>query len=176
MRKERCFLNLFAFTVCAGLIGYALYAQHVLGLEPCPLCILQRVGVIALGLIFLIAGLHRPRTWGAYVYAVSILIVSITTIGLSARHLYLQHQPPGSVPACEAPLGVLLEFKPLLVVLRDVLTGSGECQKLDWALLGLSMPAWVLICVTLLGALGIIANLSSGRAPRPVPQAHDIST
>ena len=61
-------LNLAAFLICAGLIAYALYAQFHLGLDPCPLCIFQRIGIAAVGVIFLIAALHDPRAWGSRIY------------------------------------------------------------------------------------------------------------
>jgi disulfide bond formation protein DsbB len=151
-------LNLAACLACAALVAYALYAQHVLQLEPCPLCIFQRVGIIALGVIFLVAGLHNPRSWGSYVYVALISLGSLATVGVSARHLYVQSLPPGSVPSCDVPLEVLLQFKPLLEVVRGVLIAGGECQEVNWRFLGLSMPAWVLICALLLGVLGVKVN------------------
>lgn len=163
MLNNRRLLNLAGFVACAALMGYALYAQHVLGLEPCPLCIFQRIGVIALGVVFLVAALHNPRGWGAYVYAGLIGVAALATAGVSARHVYVQSLPPGSVPSCGAPLDVMLQFTPLLEVIRKVLVGGGECQEVNWTFLGLSMPAWVLICAVLLGAFGVAANVRRTR-------------
>jgi disulfide bond formation protein DsbB len=159
MLNNRRLLNFAGFAACAALMGYALYAQHVLGLDPCPLCIFQLIGVIAMGVVFLVAALHHPRKWGAYVYAGLIALTALATIGVSARHLYVQSLPFGSVPSCGAPLNVLLKFTPLLEVIKRVLIGGGECQQVNWTFLGLAMPAWVLICAVLLGALGLFANL-----------------
>lgn len=154
----RRLLNLAGFLICAGLIAYALYAQLDLGLDPCPLCIFQRIGIIILGVVFLIAALHNPRRWGARVYAVLIAIAALATIAVAARQVYLQHLPPGAVPSCGAPLSTMLKFMPLTTVIRKVLTGSGECGIVNWTFLGLAMPAWVLIWAAFLGATGLIVN------------------
>ncbi len=154
----RRLLNLAGCLICAGLIAYALYAQFDLGLDPCPLCIFQRIGIIILGVVFLIAALHNPRRWGARVYAILIAIAALATIAVAARQVYLQHLPPGAVPSCGAPLSMMLKFMPLATVIRKVLTGSGECGIVNWTFLGLAMPAWVLIWAAFLGATGLIVN------------------
>jgi protein dithiol:quinone oxidoreductase len=169
--KNRRLANFLGFLACVALLGYALYAQYELGLEPCPLCIFQRIGVAMLGVVFLIAALHHPKGWGARVYAVLIAIAALVTIGVAGRHLYVQHLPPGTLPSCGAPLEILLKFTPVTQVIRTVLTGSGECSEVTWRFLGLAMPAWVLICALILGAFGVTANLGArqtarGGAPR----------
>ena len=156
---DRRLVNVAGFAVCAALSAYALYAQYHLGLEPCPLCIFQRIGVALMGLVFLVAALHHPSGRGAYLYAFLIALASLATVGVAARHLYVQSLPPGSLPSCGAPLAVLLKFTPLLEVIRKVLTGSGECSEVNWRFLGLTMPAWVAIFAFLLGTVGVLANL-----------------
>ena len=151
-------LNTIGFLACAALMAYALYAQHVLGLDPCPLCIFQRVGIIALGVVFGLAALQNPKRWGSYVYVALIAVAALATIGVSARHLYVQSLPAGSVPSCGAPLAVLWQFTPKLELIRKVLAGGGECQEINWRFLGLAMPAWVLISALFLGAFGVFAN------------------
>lgn len=150
--------NFAGFLICAGLIAYALYAQFHLGLDPCPLCIFQRIGIVALGIVFLIAALHNPRRAGARVYAVLIGIAALATIAVAARQLYIQHLPPGTIPSCGAPLSMMLKFMPLTAVIRKVLSGGGECGMVNWTFLGLAMPAWVLIWAAFLGAMGAVAN------------------
>jgi disulfide bond formation protein DsbB len=152
-------LNSMGFLICAGLIAYALYAQFHLGLDPCPLCIFQRIGIAALGIVFLVAALHDPRDGGARVYATLIAIAALATVAVAARQLYLQHLPPGAVPSCGAPLSMMLKFMPLTTVIRKVLTGSGECGIVNWTFLGLAMPAWVLIWAAFLGLGGFVANV-----------------
>jgi disulfide bond formation protein DsbB len=150
--------NLLGFLACVALIGYALFVQHVQGLEPCPLCILQRVAVIAVGALFLLACLHDPGDGGARAYGLLIDLGSLAGIGVAARHLWIMAQPPGAVAECGASLDYMLDVLPLHEVLGKVLTGSGECAKLDWQLLGLSMPAWVLIALVAVGTWGIAVN------------------
>jgi protein dithiol:quinone oxidoreductase len=151
-------LNLFGFVVCAAMLTYAYHVQHQLRIEPCPLCIFQRIGIAFLGLILLFAGLHVPRRVGALVYGVLVAMASLTTAGVAARHLWIQHLPAGAVAACGASLQFLLKIFSLTEVITKVLTGSGECHEINWSMLGLSMPAWVLMAALGLGALGVYAN------------------
>jgi len=155
-------LNLLGFVCCVGLLGYAWYAQGVLRVEPCPLCIFQRIGVALTGLVFLVAGLHAPRGWGARVYGCLIALAAVATMAVAARHGWIQHLPEGAVPACGAGLKFLMEEFPVAEVVRKVLNGSGECHAVNWTFLSLAMPTWVLLCAVALGLLGLYANL---RAP-----------
>ena len=147
------------FAVCVGMLAFALYAEKVMKLEPCPLCMFERVGIALLGIAFLLAALHHPRgTAGARGYAALIGLATLVPAGIATRHVYIQSLPPGTVPSCGATLDYMLEVFPLLEVVRQVMTGGGECAKIDWTLLGLSMPAWVLIAALGLGVVGIAAN------------------
>ncbi len=162
---SRRLANGLGFLACVALMGYALYAQHVLGLAPCPLCIFQRVAVIAVGAVFLIAALHDPGTLGARIYGGLILLTAACGIGIAGRHVWIQAQPPGTVAACGADIDLLQDIMPITQVITKVLTGSGECGKIDWTFLGLSMPWWVLISLATLGAWGAIVNFRRiGRA------------
>lgn len=156
--------NGLGFLACAALMAYALYAQHVLGLEPCPLCIFQRVAVISVGVLFLVAALHAPGAKGARVYGVLQLIAVLAGIAISSRHIWIQAQPPGTVAACGADLNYLLDIMPVTDVITKVLTGSGECGRVDWRLLGLSMPWWVLFSLVALGAWAALVNFRSRQA------------
>ncbi len=151
--------NLVGFAACAALLAYAYYAQYVLHLEPCPLCIFQRVGVFSIGVVFLIAAAHDPVSWGRRLYASLLAAAALATIGVALRHLYVQHLPEGSVPACGASLDFMLKVFSLNEVLVKVLTGSGECARVTWQFLGLAMPAWVLLAAVALGAYGVWNNL-----------------
>ncbi len=155
---KRRTLNLAGFLWCAGLMAYALFAQYGLQEEPCPLCILQRVAVIAVGAAFLVAWLHHPRGLGARVYGVLVLLAVLAGIGVASRHLWILNQPPGSVAECGASLDYMMDVLPLHEVLAKVLSGSGECAKVTWRFLGFSMPFWVLLNLLGLAALGLFAN------------------
>lgn len=140
------------------MLGYALYAQYGLGLEPCPLCIFQRITILALACVFLAAALQNPRGGGRYVYAGLVGLAALATAALAIRHLYIQSQPPGSIPSCGAPLGIMLQYSPLTEVVRKVLTGGGECSQVNWSFAGLAMPAWVLLAALVLAVAGVLAN------------------
>ena len=157
-------LNCLGFAVCVALLGYAWYAQATLHLEPCPLCIFQRVGVAAVAVLFLLAALHDPRRWGARIYGALLLAAALATMAVAARHLWIQHLPEGAVPACGATLSYMLEVFPVSDVIRKVLSGSGECARISWSFLGLSMPGWVLLAAAGLGTFGAYANVFSRRA------------
>jgi len=147
-------LNLVGLACCAGLMSFALYAQHVLLLEPCPLCILQRIAVISLGIVFLVAALQDPQGWGRWVYAVLVLLVTATGTGIAGWHWHLQTLPPSEVPACGPGLQYMMQNFPLADALSMVFKGSGECAEVSWSFLGLSMPAWVVVWLAGLGLAG----------------------
>lgn len=144
--------------VCAGLMGYALYAQHGLGLEPCNLCVFQRLAVIAMGIVFLLAAIHRPSVLGGRIYAGLLAIAAAGGALVAGRHAWLQSLPADQVPECGPGLEYLLEAFSLGEALSKVFAGSGQCAEVVWSFLGLSMPMWVLIMVTLTGGLGIWWN------------------
>jgi disulfide bond formation protein DsbB len=156
--SSRRLVNGSGAVACFAMLAFALYAQYELGLEPCPLCIFQRVGILLLGFVFVAAALHHPRAQGRYVYAALIGSAALVTAALATRHLYIQSQPPGSIPSCGAPLAVMLKFSPFSEVLRKVITGGGECSQINWSFAGLAMPGWVLIAALALGIAGILAN------------------
>src|SRR5690606_2421943 len=126
--------------------------------EPCPLCIFQRVGVLAAGLLFLVAAIHGARRAGRRVYGVLIVLATAAGAAVSARHVWLQSLPPDQVPACGPGLAYMMDVFSFGETLRMVFTGSGECANVDWSFLGLSMPAWVLICFVALGVFGAWNN------------------
>ena len=164
MKLDRRLVNWAGFLACAAMMGYALYAERVLGFEPCPLCMFQRVGVVILGAMFLIAALHNPRSIaGARVYAALLALAAAFPLYVSGRHVYIQRLPFGSVPACGASFDYMMDVFPLMTVVQKVLTGAGECQKIDWSLLGLSMPAWVFLSVFAITVVGVWSNARSSQ-------------
>ena len=151
-------VNGMGLAACVLLLAYALDAQYVLGLEPCPLCVFQRVAVAGLAAVFAVALLHASRGAGARVYALLLGAVALAGMGVAGRHVWLQSLPPDQVPACGPGLDYMMEYLPLRDTLSMVLGGSGECAEVDWALLGLSMPAWVFIALAALGGAGLVLN------------------
>ncbi len=133
------------FLVCAALIGWALWLQYGEGLEPCPLCIFQRIAVIATGVVFLIAAIHNPGRTGASVYAGLTFIVAGLGAAIAAWQVWIQGQPKGTVAACGMGLNYMLETMPLTDVIGKVLKGSGECAEQGWLFMGLAIPSWTFV-------------------------------
>ena len=136
---------LLGFLVCAGLMGWALWLQFGEGLEPCPLCMFQRVAVCAAGGVFLIAFFQNPRRAGAAVYAFLLLLVAGAGAGLAGRQVWLQALPKDQVPACGMGISYMLDTLPFSQVIIKTLTGSGECAEKGWVFLDLSIAGWSLV-------------------------------
>ena len=162
--KQRWWFLLLALWPVA-LVAYALYMQHVEFLDPCPLCILQRVAYLAAALFALLAFIQGAtggwrRLWiGAYALAAGI------GAGIAAWHVRLQHLPPDKVPDCGPGLDYMLENLPLWNVLQQVFQGSGECADIVWTFLGLSMPCWslVMFLAMLVAAIWLLIRTDSAR-------------
>ena len=136
---------LLAFIASLGLIGTALYMQHVIHLEPCPLCIFQRVFVMAIGGVALLGALHNPGRIGRALYATLIGLLALGGGAVASRQVWLQHLPADQVPECGPSLDYMLEAFPLNQTLQLVFKGSGECAEVDWTLLGFSIAEWMLV-------------------------------
>ena len=136
---------LLGFAVCAALMGWALWLQYGLNLDPCPLCSLQRIAVIAIGIVFLVAAIHNPGRLGAGIYAGLTVIIGLFGAVTAMRHVWIQSLPKDEVPACGMGLNYMLETMPLADVLGKVFKGSGECAETGWLFLGLAIPAWTLV-------------------------------
>ncbi len=156
---------LLGFLFCVGLMLSAFYFQFVGQLDPCPLCISQRVMVVAVGLVMFAAWVHDPGPWGVNVYAVLGALTALGGASISARHVYIQHLPAAEVPACGPGLSYMFEYFPLSDTLRAMVTGTGDCAKVDWTLLGLSMPVWVLLCFLGLAGMSFLQIWNSGTRP-----------
>ncbi|WP_114650108.1 disulfide bond formation protein B [Pseudothauera hydrothermalis] len=144
------FLALFLF--CIGLLGFGLYLQHVQGLEPCPMCIMQRYALALVGMIALLGALHGPRKAGARVYAALILLVSLAGGGVAARQSWIQRFPP-DIPECGPGLEFMVESFGLADALPMIFRGAGECTAIDWTFLGLSIANWSLVNFVLIALL-----------------------
>jgi disulfide bond formation protein DsbB len=114
--------------------------------------------VITAGVLFLLAMLHDPGDRGARAYGVLIDLAALAGIAVAARQIWIIAQPPGSVAECGASLDYMMAVLPLHEVLGKVLTGSGECSKVDWTFLGLNMPTWVLMALVVVGTWGLAVN------------------
>ena len=154
---------LVAAAICFALVGFAIFSQLQWGLDPCPLCIFQRLAFVGLGVVLLAAGVFAPRApWGRRVWSLLVTVAAGSGIAISARHVWLQLFPP-PIPACGPPLDFLRDTLSTGHLIRRVLTGTGDCGTMDWSFLGLSMPMWALAWFVLLGAWALYAGFSRSR-------------
>lgn len=155
LKKPRT-LNAIGLASCIALIATAFYMQYVMGLDPCPLCMTQRIVIYVLAAVFLIALLHNPRITGQRIYAGLISLFALTGAAFASRQLWLQSLPADQVPACGPSLEYMIDVLPWMDVLSVMMRGTGDCAKVAWTFLSLSIPAWTLIafgCFALLGLM-----------------------
>jgi protein dithiol:quinone oxidoreductase len=139
------------FLACASLIGFSiLILQEKMGLEPCPMCILQRYAFVAVGIVALVAAIHGPtRGFALKLYAVAIALFAMVGGGTAIRHSWLQHNPP-KTQSCGQELEFYLQNFPLAQALPKIFAGTGDCAEVQWKFLGLSIPEWALVWFVLL--------------------------
>ena len=144
-----------ALLVCAGLLAFALYLQHVQGEDPCPLCILQRIAFMGMMAVFAVGALHGPGRRGAIVYSSVAVVIAVIGGGIAGRQVWLQMLPPDRVPACGPGLEYMLDRFPLTQALQKIFAGSGECAEAGWRFLGLTIAGWSLVWFVVLGGFAI---------------------
>ena len=130
---------------CIALMVFGLYLEYVQGLEPCPLCVFQRIAYILIGLIALIGATHNPKDLFLVIYKFLIIITAITGALIAGRQVWLQHLPPELVPECGPGLDYMLNVFPLSDAIKMILSGSGECAEVQWRFIGFSIAEWSLI-------------------------------
>jgi len=138
------------FLACICLLGFGLYLEHIKGLEPCPLCVFQRIAYILIAMIALTATLQRPAEVSNRIYCGLITLIAFAGAGIAGRQVWLEHLPADQVPECGPGLEYLLESFPLGQALKMILSGSGECAEVQWRFIGLSIAEWSLICFLIL--------------------------
>ncbi len=128
--------------LCGAMLTIALVMEFVLGLVPCPLCMMQRIWFLLAGAVTYISLLHNPR-WGIY----PLLTIFACCVGgyFSIKQLWLQSLPADQVPACGPDLQYMLEAFPLSQLLTAMTSGTGECASVSWSFLGLSIPGFALL-------------------------------
>ena len=150
------YLFLIGLATCATLIISAFYLQYVEGLEPCPLCMAQRIMIYLASALFLLGASHNPQQTGRRIYAAIILLANLGGAGLASRQLWLQSLPKDQVPACGPDLSYMLEVFPWQEIITVMLRGTGDCAEVQWTFLGLSIPGWSLLWFVILAALALI--------------------
>jgi len=153
------------FLICGVLLGFGYYLQYARNLDPCPLCMVQRLFFFALAVVALIAAIHNAERLGTRIYGATIMLLSSGGALTAGRQVWLQHLPPERVPECGPGLEFMLRAYPLLETLEMLLRGSGECAEVVWTFLGLSIPEWALVWFSLSIAAAIAMLIASRRHP-----------
>ena len=158
---------LLGFLACVAVVGYAIWTQFNLGLEPCNLCIFQRVAFAGLALVFLLGAIHGPRgAAGRRWYGLFGLIAAMVGIYIAGRHVWVQSLASDQVPSCGPPLSFMSETLGWMQTVQKVLTATGSCGTIDWTFLGLAMPAWSLICFIVLALWALFAGFCARKPAR----------
>ncbi|MEP6588037.1 MAG: disulfide bond formation protein B [Polaromonas sp.] len=148
---------------CVALLAFGLYLQHVVGLEPCPMCIVQRYALV---LVALVSGLSAISSNRNIWIAGSSLLVLLSGFGafVAARQSFLQWYPP-EIASCGRDFYGMIETFPLQRAIPMIFKGSGDCSTVDWTFLGGSIANWSFVCFVVIGliALTLIARLSRQR-------------
>ncbi len=152
----------YIYVACFGLLVFGLYLQHFQGLEPCPLCIFQRIAYIAVGIVAFIAAIHGPKKIFSIIYFSIIDLFALCGAVIAGRQVWLQHLPEDKVPACGPGLEYMMDVFPFMEMLSMVFQGSGECAEVQWTFLGFSIAEWSLlmfVLIILTCTIGTIMNL-----------------
>jgi len=143
------------FIACASLLAFGYYLQYVEYLEPCPLCMVQRLAYLLIAVTTLTGAIHNPGRIGTLLYSSILDLVALFGAAVAARQVWLQHLPADRVPECGPGLDFMLETYPFLDVIKTLIHGTGDCAEVVWTFLGFSIPEWSLVVfITIL-----VANL-----------------
>jgi disulfide bond formation protein DsbB len=151
------------FLICLGLLGFALYLQHGQGLDPCPWCVVQRLGFLLVGLIALVGALHRPGPIGTVVYSTFGLAAAAAGAAASVYHVYLQSDPARAAKCVGSPVERILDQLDVGSMIPPLLQYGGPCTLQPWSFLGLSIPGWALVWFVLLAAAFVAAPFVAKR-------------
>lgn len=157
-------MSLGGFLACVIGMAFALYLEHFKGYEPCPMCIFQRVAMIAAGVFFLAGALHGPLGVLRWLWSGLAGLASAVGAGIAGRHVWLQSLPEDLRPACGPTLDYLMDFMPLTEVVSTILKGDGNCAIIDAQWLGISLPGWTLVAFVGIGLLAVLSPVVAARA------------
>ena len=160
-------IYILGFIACASLLGAAYYFEYALYLDPCPLCIMQRIAVLLLALVFLVGALHNPLTvLSRRIYCSLGLLAGLFGSGLAGRHVWIQNLPADEVPTCGPSLEYMVDALPIAELIGVMLRGNGNCAEAVWSFLGLSMPQWTLVWFVGFTVGGIYLIYLVGKDPK----------
>lgn len=129
---------------CVAMLAFGYYLQHVVGLEPCPMCVVQRYAIILIAVLAIITPARRK--YGMFLTGnVLLIITALAGAFVAARQSWLQWYPP-EIASCGRDIYGMIETFPLQKVLPMIFKGSGDCTKIDWTFLGGSIANWSFVC------------------------------
>lgn len=154
MRRRQRWGHGAALFVCAALLAGAYGLEWLGGLEPCPLCMVQRLVFAGLAVAFLAGFLHGATGWGRFVHGGLVAVLGAAGSAVAGRHLWLQSLPADEVPACGPGLDYMMDAFGLAETAAMVLAGSGECAEVH-TVLGVTLPGWTLVAYIVLALWGL---------------------
>lgn len=144
-------IQTFNATLTLLVLFASFYFQYVVGLVPCPLCVMQRICVF---LLLAVMGLSFRTLKKAHIINLLQIIIACAGLFFALRQLWLQSLPVGEAPACMPGLDVLIRYFPWQTVVKTLLWGSGDCAEVNWSMLGISMPGWCAIYFLFMALMG----------------------
>ncbi|MGO2511252.1 disulfide bond formation protein B [Marinomonas polaris] len=159
--SARRFHGLVAFAAFA-LLAVAFYMEYQMGLEPCPLCMLQRIVFFCVGVVSLISALTASEK-ARKVFSWLVVVLSFAGAALAIRHLYLQSLPMDELPACLPGLSYMFEVFPWQEIMQAMVMGTGECGDVVWTLFGISIPGWTLVAFIGIAIINIVIALRANK-------------
>ncbi len=151
------------FLACVGLMAVGFYLQYQLGLEPCPLCMVQRVFFVAFGLVCLIAALHGPARGGRRAYSVVALLMAACGAATAGRQVWLMTVPADQLPSCLPGLEYMLQSgQPWMQIIGTILHGSADCTEVKWTFMSMSIPEWSLLAFCGMAVFALFQLLRRG--------------
>lgn len=150
---------------CALLLSFGYYLQYAKGLQPCPLCVVQRGFFYLVMAVFVLLTIHQPKNIFSKIYPAIAFLFAAGGAATAGRQVWLQSLPADKVPACGPDLAFMLENFPLTRTLEKLFAGSGECAAVDWTFLGLSIAGWSLAWFAFFCAYAAWLAVRAMRAP-----------
>lgn len=140
--------------LCISLLAFGMYLQHVVGLEPCPMCIVQRYAMVLVALVALLGAAWPSQRLGAGIAAAGVVLLAGAGAFVAARQSFLQWYPPQEA-SCGRDFYGMIETFPLQRVVPMIFKGSGDCSAIDWTFLTLTIANWSFLNFCLVGAVGL---------------------
>ena len=151
-------------TVCLGMLGFGLYLQLIVGLNPCPMCIVQRYALIYVAIVALLTGAGSRK--GIHLLGVFLILLGAGFgVFVAARQSWLQWYPP-EVATCGRDFYGMISNFPLNRAIPMIFRGSGDCSVVDWRFLGGSLANWSFVAFSLIAVLAVLIFWHLGRKAR----------